>query len=39
VEIHRELCAVYGQNAMSEDSLKQYFRMFKDEQINVHDEE
>jgi hypothetical protein len=38
VEIHHELCTVYGQN-MSEGNVRQCCRMFKDGQINVHDEE
>jgi hypothetical protein len=40
VEIHHELCAtVYGQNAMSEGSVRQWCRMFKDARTNVYDEE
>jgi hypothetical protein len=39
IEIHHELCAVYGQNVMSEGTVRQWFRMFKDGQRNVHDEE
>jgi hypothetical protein len=31
-EIHRELCAVYGQNVMSEGTVRQWCRMFKDGQ-------
>jgi hypothetical protein len=27
-EIHRELCAVYGQNVMSEETVRQWGRMF-----------
>jgi hypothetical protein len=38
-EINRELCAVYGQNVMSEGSVRQWCRMFKDGRTNVHDEE
>jgi hypothetical protein len=38
-EIHRELCAVYGQNMMSEGIIRQWCRMFKDGQRNVNDEE
>jgi hypothetical protein len=38
-EIHHELCTVYGQNVMSEDTQRQLCRMFKDGQIDVHDEE
>jgi hypothetical protein len=29
-EIHRELCAVYGQNVMSEGTVRQWCRMFID---------
>jgi hypothetical protein len=29
-EIHRELCAVYGQIVMSEGTVRQWCRMFKD---------
>jgi hypothetical protein len=29
-EIHHELCDVYGQNLMSEGTVKQWYRMFKD---------
>jgi transposase len=38
-EIHPELCAVYGQNVMSEGTVRQWHRMFKDGRTNVHDEE
>jgi hypothetical protein len=38
-EIHCELCAVYSQNLMSEGTLRQWCRMFKDGRTNVHDEE
>jgi hypothetical protein len=38
-EIHLELCTVYGQNVMSERTLRQWCGMFKDGQTNVHDEE
>jgi hypothetical protein len=36
---HRELRAAYGQNVMSEGTVRQWCRMFKDGQTNVHDEE
>jgi hypothetical protein len=40
VEIHRELCAaVCSQNVMSEETVKQWRRMFKDGRTDVHDEE
>jgi hypothetical protein len=39
-KIHRQLCtAVYGQNAMSEGTVRQLYRMFKNGRTNVHDEE
>jgi hypothetical protein len=38
-EIHHELCADYGQNVMSEGTVRQWCRMFKDWRTNVHDEE
>jgi hypothetical protein len=30
-EIHHELCAVYGQNVMSEGTIRQWCRTFKNE--------
>jgi hypothetical protein len=38
-EIHRELYAVYSQNVISEENVRQCYRMFKDGRSNVHDEE
>jgi hypothetical protein len=39
-EIHCELCtAVYGQNVMREETVRQWRRTFKDERTNVHEEE
>jgi hypothetical protein len=38
-EIHRDLCAVYGKNTMSEGIVSQQCRMFKDGQTSVYDEE
>jgi transposase len=39
-EIDRELiAAVYGQNVMSEGTVRQWCRMFKDRRTNVHNEE
>jgi transposase len=38
-EIHRELRAVYDQNVMSEETVRQWCRMFKVGRTNVHDEE
>jgi hypothetical protein len=34
-----ELCAVQGQNVMSEGTVRQWCRIFKDGPTNVHDEE
>ncbi|PNF24433.1 hypothetical protein B7P43_G09680 [Cryptotermes secundus] len=39
VEIHYELCTIYSQNVVSEGTVRQWCRMFKDGQTNVHDEE
>jgi hypothetical protein len=38
-EIHRELCTVCGQNIMSEGTVRQWCRIFKDGRTDVHDEE
>jgi hypothetical protein len=38
-EIHRELCAVYGQKVMSEGTPEQWYRMLKHAQTDVHGEE
>jgi hypothetical protein len=39
-EIHYELCpAVYGQNVMSEGTVRQWCRIFKDGRTDVHNEE
>ncbi|GBM51790.1 Histone-lysine N-methyltransferase SETMAR [Araneus ventricosus] len=37
-EIHRELCAVFGPNIMSEGVVRQWVRFFKDGRTNIHDE-
>jgi hypothetical protein len=37
-EIHCELCAVYGQNVMSDGSVRQWCRILKDGRTNVHNE-
>jgi hypothetical protein len=39
MEIHSELCAVYGQNIINEGSIRQWYRMFKDWRTNIHDEQ
>jgi hypothetical protein len=38
-EIHRELCAIYGQKVMSEGTLRQWCRMLEFARTNVHGEE
>jgi hypothetical protein len=39
MEIHHELCAIYGQNVRNEGTVRQWCRMFKVGQTNVHDEQ
>jgi hypothetical protein len=39
VEIPCELCEVYRQSVMSKGTIRQWCRMFKGGQANVHDEE
>jgi hypothetical protein len=39
LEIHCELHVVYCQNVMSEGTVRQWCRVFKDGQKNVHNEE
>jgi hypothetical protein len=39
VEIHCELRVVYGQNVMCEKIVRQWCKMFKNEEISVHGEE
>jgi hypothetical protein len=39
LEVHCELCVVDSQNVMSEGTLRQRCRMFKDRRTNVHTEE
>ena len=39
IEIHRQLCKVYGNNVMSEGGVRQWCVMFKNGRTNVHDEE
>jgi hypothetical protein len=38
-EFHCELCTVKGQNVMSEGTVRQWCRIFKDGRTNVHAEE
>ncbi|GBN19062.1 hypothetical protein AVEN_73128-1 [Araneus ventricosus] len=37
-DIHRELCAAYGPNIMSEGVMRRWVRFFKDGRTNIHDE-
>jgi len=37
-EIHHQICQVYGDNAMSDDMVRKWVRMFNERRENVHDE-
>ena len=37
-EIHHQICQVYGDNAMSDNMVRKWVRMFNEWQENVHDE-
>jgi len=37
-EIHHQICQVYDDNAMSDDMVRKWVRMFNERQENVHDE-
>jgi len=37
-EIHRQICQVYGANAMSDGMVRKWVRMFNEGRENVHDE-
>ena len=39
IGIHREICAVYGQNIISDGMVRKWVREFKDAVTNVHDEQ
>jgi hypothetical protein len=39
VKIHYKLCVDYGQIIMSEGTVRQWCKMFKDGRTNVHNEE
>ena len=39
IEIHRQLCKVYGNKVMTEGGVRQWCIMFKNGCTNVHDEE
>jgi hypothetical protein len=37
-DIHREICEVYGENAMSDGMVRKWVRKFNEVRDNVHDE-
>jgi len=37
-EIHHQICLVYGDNAMSDGTVRKWVRMFNEGRENVHDE-
>ena len=37
-EIHHQICQVHGDNAMSDDMVRKWVRMFNEGRENVHDE-
>jgi transposase len=37
-DIHRQICEVYGENAMSDGMVRKWVRKFKEGRDNVHDE-
>ena len=37
-EIHRQICQVYGDNAMSDGMVRKWVRMFNERRENVYDE-
>jgi len=37
-EIHHQFCQVYGDNAMSDDMVRKWVRMFNEGRENVHDD-
>ena len=38
-EIHHQICQVYGDNAMSDGTVRKWVRMFNEGRENVHDED
>jgi len=38
IEIHHQICQVYGDNAMSVSMVRKWVRMFNEGRENVHDE-
>jgi hypothetical protein len=39
VEIYRQVCEVYGENAMSDGMVRRWCRMFSEGRANVHDDD
>ncbi|KAL4142110.1 hypothetical protein QTP88_004631 [Uroleucon formosanum] len=39
VDIHGQICEVYGENAMSHSMVRRWVRLFNEGRTNVHDEE
>jgi len=37
-DIHHQICQVYGDNAMSDDMVRKWVRMFNEVRENMHDE-
>jgi len=37
-EIHHHICQVYGDNAMSDGTVRKWVRMFNEKRENMHDE-
>jgi len=38
-EIYRQVCEVYGENAMSDGMVRRWCRMFSEGRTNVHDDD
>ena len=38
IEIHYQICQVYGDNVMSDGKVRKWVRLFNEGQENVHDE-
>jgi hypothetical protein len=38
-EIYRQVCEVYGENAMSDEMVRIWCRMFSEGRTNVHDDD
>jgi hypothetical protein len=37
-DIHRQICELYGENAMSDRMVRKWISKFKDSRDNIHDE-